>query len=219
MNLVFLGAPGAGKGTQAKILGEALGICSLSTGEMLRTEAASGSKFGQQLQQIMSAGHLVPDDIMTDLIRTRIKQSDCAKGFILDGFPRTLGQAQALDKMLQEESKKLDRVIEIEVDDKILIDRISGRFACAKCGKGYHAKYLRPSKEGVCDVCGNTEFTRRKDDEAETVERRLQSYRRQTEPLLPYYKAKKLLSGVDGMSGVEAVSAAIRKIAGPAKKD
>jgi adenylate kinase len=210
MNIILLGPPGAGKGTQAQRLQSDLGMVQLSTGDMLRAAVASGSELGQKAKGLMEKGQLVPDELMVGLIEARIAQPDCAKGFILDGFPRTEAQAGALDKMLAKADHKLDRVIEMEVDEKSLTERIVGRFTCAKCGTGYHEKFKRPKVDGVCDVCGSTEFTRRKDDNAETMKTRMVAYRAQTEPLLPYYGARKVLRKVDGMAGMDEVYRQIR---------
>lgn len=210
MNIILLGPPGAGKGTQAQRLQSDLGMVQLSTGDMLRAAVASGSEFGQKAKGLMEKGQLVPDELMVGLIEARIAQPDCAKGFILDGFPRTEAQAEALDKMLAKADHKLDRVIEMEVDEKVLTERIVGRFTCARCGTGYHDKFKRPKVDGVCDVCGSTEFTRRKDDNAETMKARMVAYRAQTEPLLPYYGARKVLRKVDGMAGMDEVYRQIR---------
>ena len=206
MKLVLLGPPGAGKGTQGDLLARKLAIPKLSTGDMLRAEASSGSELGGRLQEIMSKGQLVPDPLMIDLIRNRISESDCANGFILDGFPRTIAQAEALDDMLRQEQLSLDKVIEIKVDDAALVERISGRFACAICGEGYHDNFKQPAKSGVCDQCGGTEFSRRKDDSAETVAARLEAYNAQTAPLLPYYESADLLVSIDGMLTIEEVT-------------
>ena len=212
MRLILLGPPGAGKGTQAHRLVEKHGIPQLSTGDMLRAAVKSGSPLGQKAKGIMEAGQLVPDDLMVGLIEDRIGQPDCAKGFILDGFPRTAAQAKALDTMLAKLGKKLDRVIEMEVDEAALTERIVGRFTCAKCGTGYHDTFKRPKVEGVCDVCGSKEFTRRKDDTAETMKTRMAAYRAQTEPLLPYYRGKGVLRKVDGMATMEEVYRQIRAV-------
>ena len=206
MNLILLGPPGAGKGTQAKRLYDRHKLVQLSTGDMLRAEVASGSALGKQAKQVMEAGQLVSDAIVIGIIDKRIDAPDCKSGFVLDGFPRTEKQAIALDEMLTRKGKKIDGVIELAVDEDALVERISGRFACAKCGAGYHDKFQRPKKEGVCDVCGGTDFTRRKDDNAETVKARLKAYREQTAPILPYYKKKGLLQSVDGMADPDAVT-------------
>jgi len=206
VNLILLGPPGAGKGTQAKRLYDRHKLVQLSTGDMLRAEAASGSALGKQAKQVMEAGQLVSDAIVIGIIDKRIDAPDCKSGFVLDGFPRTEKQAIALDEMLTRKGKKIDCVIELAVDEDALVERISGRFACAKCGAGYHDKFQPPKKEGVCDVCGGTEFTRRKDDNAETVKARLKAYREQTAPILPYYDKKGLLQRVDGMADPDAVT-------------
>lgn len=212
MRLILLGPPGAGKGTQAQRLIVKHGIVQLSTGDMLRAAVKSGSPLGQKAKGIMDAGKLVPDDLMVGLLEDRIAQPDCATGFILDGFPRTEAQAEALDRMLAKTGKKLDQVIEMEVDEKALTERIVGRFTCAKCGTGYHDKFKRPKVDGVCDVCGSREFTRRKDDTAETMKTRMAAYRAQTEPLLPYYRARGVLKKVDGMAAMDEVYRQIRAV-------
>ncbi len=212
MNLILLGPPGAGKGTQARRLRDSLGIPQLSTGDMLRALARSGSALGIKAKGFMDAGRLVPDDVMIDMIAQRIDESDCRKGFILDGFPRTLAQAEALDEMLDRQNRDLDRVIEMTVDDDALVERITGRFACARCGAGYHEVFQRPREDGVCDDCGHTEFVRRADDTAETVRARLEAYLAQTAPLLPYYRKRGVLSSVDGMAGIDAVARQIETL-------
>ncbi len=206
MNLILLGPPGAGKGTQARRLEERHGLVQLSTGDMLRAVVASGSPLGQEAKRVMEAGQLMPDAVIITMIAERIEAPDCHKGFVLDGFPRTRGQAAALDAMLGERRARLDRVIELAVDEAALVDRIAGRFACAKCGAGYHDRFKQPRVAGVCDVCGSTSFTRRKDDNAETVTARLVAYREQTAPILPYYGERGLLVRVDGMADPDAVT-------------
>jgi adenylate kinase len=205
MNLILLGPPGAGKGTQAQRLQRERGLVQLSTGDMLRSAVASGSELGKKAKGIMEKGDLVPDPLMIGLIEDRIAQPDAAQGFILDGFPRTEAQAKALDEMLAHTVKKLDRVIEMEVDEKALIERIVGRYTCARCGTGYHDKFKRPKVDGVCDVCGSTEFIRRQDDNARTMKTRMAAYRAQTQPLLPYYEARGVLRKVDGMASMDEV--------------
>ncbi|MDY0885842.1 adenylate kinase [Dongia soli] len=218
MKLILLGPPGAGKGTQAKRLFEKHKLVQLSTGDMLRAEVASGSELGQQAKKVMEAGQLMPDNIIIDMISKRIDAPDCRNGFVLDGFPRTEGQAIALDDMLSKKGGHIDAVIELAVDEGALIERVSGRFACAKCGAGYHDKFQRPKKDGVCDVCGGTEFIRRKDDNAETVKARLVAYREQTAPILPYYRAKGLLQQVDGMADLDDVTTAIDAVLAKVRK-
>ena len=209
MKLILLGPPGAGKGTQAQRLMARYGIPQLSTGEMLRAAVAEGSDLGKQAKSIMEAGDLVPDELMIKLISQRIGREDCANGFILDGFPRTTAQAEALDAMLAERNLQLDKVIAIAVDAEALIERISGRFSCADCGAGYHDSFKQPVADGVCDQCGGTNFERRKDDNRETVEARLHTYHQQTAPIIPYYEANGRLARVDGMAEINAVGDAI----------
>jgi adenylate kinase len=212
MNLILLGPPGAGKGTQAQRLQQTRGLVQLSTGDMLRAAVAAGSEIGKRADAVMKRGELVSDEIVVGIIEERISQPDCAKGFILDGFPRTTAQAEALDAMLARKGMKLDAVIEMAVDDAQMVDRITGRFTCAKCGAGYHDTNKPPKQAGVCDVCGGTEFTRRADDKAETVKARLEAYHRQTAPLLPYYRSRGVLQKVDGMAPIDQVAAQIDKV-------
>jgi adenylate kinase len=212
--LILMGPPGGGKGTQAKRLETRYGIVQLSTGDMLRAAVKAGTPVGKQAKAVMDAGKLVSDDIMIGLISERIDQPDCAQGFILDGFPRTVPQAEALDKLLNTKGIKLDKVIEVEVPDALLIERITGRFTCAKCGEGYHDKFKQPKKAGVCDMCGGTEFTRRADDNAETVGARLKAYHDQTAPLMPYYKGKGLLEVIDGNRDIDVVTGDLERVLG-----
>jgi len=212
MNLILLGPPGAGKGTQAKRLEDLHGLVQLSTGDMLRTVVASGVPLGQQAKEIMAAGKLMPDELMIEMIADRISQADCSSGFILDGFPRTVPQAEALDRMLGEKGLQLDHVIEMKVDDAALVERITGRYTCAKCGRGYHDKFEKPRVDGICDNCGSTEFTRRADDNAETVTTRLAAYHKQTAPILPYYKERGVLEAVDGMADIDVVTGQIEAL-------
>lgn len=214
MNLILLGPPGAGKGTQSKRLEDKYSIVQLSTGDMLRAEVASGSELGQQAKKIMEDGGLVSDDIIIGMISNRVDQDDCKNGFILDGFPRTVPQAEALDKMLAEKSLKIDHVLELEVDDEAMVERISGRYTCAKCGQGYHDSFQKPEKDGVCDKCGSTEFVRRADDNAETVRSRLKAYHEQTAPIADFYRSQGNLSSVDGMADIDAVTRQLENIIG-----
>jgi adenylate kinase len=187
MNLVLLGPPGAGKGTQAKLLEDSRSLVKLSTGDMLRAAVAAGTELGRKAGDIMERGQLVPDALVINLIAERLDEDGSGRGFVLDGFPRTLAQAEALDRLLKERGKTLDRVIVMAVDDEALVERIAGRFACAKCGEGYHDAHKRPLRPQVCDRCGGTEFVRRPDDNEAVVRSRLKAYHTQTKPLIDYY--------------------------------
>lgn len=212
MRLILLGPPGAGKGTQAQRLVEKHGIPQLSTGDMLRAAVAAQTEIGKRAKAVMDAGKLVSDEIVNAIVSERIDEPDCQNGFILDGYPRTLVQADATTKMLAEKNMPLSCVIEFSVDDDVLVERISGRYTCANCGAGYHDTFLKPQVEGVCDKCGGKEFKRRPDDKPETVRTRLQAYYKETSPLLGYYYAKGLLKQVDGMAEIDDVTEQIETI-------
>jgi adenylate kinase len=211
MNIVFLGPPGAGKGTQAKILIERYGIPQVSTGDMLREHRAKGTELGKKAQEYMDKGQLVPDEIILGMVKERLSQPDCQKGFILDGFPRTVAQAEALDKLLSEMGKKLDFALALIVPDDLLVERLTGRRTCKNCGMMYHIKYKPPKVEGKCDVCGG-ELYQRPDDNEETVRNRLEVYHEQTAPLIEYYKIKGILREIDGSKSIEEITQEIISI-------
>lgn len=206
LHLVITGAPGTGKGTQAGVLRREYGVCHLSTGEMLREEVKKGTKVGNQLKDHLAAGGFAPDELMIEMVSNRIEQNDCCKGFILDGFPRTIKQAEVLEKMLREKGIVLDAVLEIQVPDDVIVDRILGRYTCMTCGESYSDNYHKPVVPGVCDICGGTKFSRRLDDTKETIERRLEKYRNFTYPTISYYRDKGLLRSVDGNGTVDVVA-------------
>ena len=214
MNIILLGPPGAGKGTQARILMEGTGLVQLSTGDMLRAAVAAGSEVGRKARAVMEAGQLVSDEIVIGVVSDRLDEPDTKTGVIFDGFPRTAAQAEALDRLLAAKGLVLDAVVSMEVDDDLLVDRVSGRFTCAACGEGYHDTHKMPAVEGVGDKCGATEFKRRPDDNAETVRARLAAYHADTAPLIGYYTGTGKLQTGDGMADIGAVTRAIREVLG-----
>ena len=206
---ILLGPPGAGKGTQARMLEEDFGLIQLSTGDLLRAAVASGSEAGKRAKAVMEAGGLVSDDIVLAILQDRMTQPDVARGIILDGFPRTAGQAAALDGLLAASNQKITAAISLEVDDAAMVGRVAGRSTCAACGEGYHDDFKRPAQAGVCDKCGGTDFKRRADDNAETVRDRLTAYHAQTAPLITYYDSKGVLERVDAMGDIADIRASL----------
>ncbi len=212
MNIILLGPPGAGKGTQASRLVKERGMVQLSTGDMLRAAVKAGTPTGLEAKAIMEAGDLVSDDIVNRLIDEELAQLGPAQGVIFDGYPRTRAQAEALGALLAKHGRKLDRVIELDVDEDALVERICGRFTCAKCAEGYHDKFKLPRVPDVCDVCGSDQFKRRPDDNEQTVRNRMAEYRAKTAPILPFYEAQGLVKRVEGMADISQVSAEIEAI-------
>ena len=212
MNLILLGPPGAGKGTQAKRLEQSRGLVQLATGDMLRAAVAEGTQYGKQAKAVMARGDLVSDDIVVAIIAERLDQLDGEGGFVLDGFPRNVAQAEALDAMLRSKALKLDAAIEMKVEVEALVERISGRFSCASCGKGYHDRFDPPKVAGKCDVCGGTEFVRRADDNEATVRSRLEVYDRQTAPLVEYYRKQGILRTIEGMAAMDEVTRELKEV-------
>lgn len=214
MNIILLGPPGAGKGTQAKRLVERNGMRQLSTGDMLRSAVKAGTPTGLKVKAIMEAGELVSDEIVSALISDELEAMGPSVGAILDGYPRTAAQAEALDGILASHDRSLDHVIELDVDENALVERITGRFTCGVCGQGYHDKFEQPKTPDVCDKCGNSQFKRRKDDNEETVRTRMAEYRAKTAPILPLYEARGIVRRIDGMGNLDAVTAAIQAVLG-----
>jgi len=212
MNIILLGPPGAGKGTQAQRLVAERGMIQLSTGDMLRAAVKAGTPTGLKAKAVMEAGELVSDEIVSGIIGEALDQLAPETGVIFDGYPRTAPQAESLDALLAARDRRLDHVIELEVDEEALVDRITGRYTCATCGTGYHDRYKQPKVAGVCDSCGGTEFKRRPDDNEETVRTRMAEYRAKTAPILPIYEARGIVSRVDGMADIDAVSQAVADI-------
>ncbi len=210
--LILLGPPGAGKGTQARMLQDRFGLVQLSTGDLLRAAVAAGTEAGRAAQAVMEAGELVSDDIVIAILRDRLAEPDCARGVILDGFPRTTVQAEALDGLLAETGQKINAAVSLEVEDAAMVTRISGRYTCADCGEGYHDSFKQPEQEGTCDKCGGTAFKRRADDNAETVASRLAAYHAQTAPLIAYYRDRGVLRAIDAMGDIDAIAADLARI-------
>ncbi len=210
--LILLGPPGAGKGTQARMLQENFGLVQLSTGDLLRAAVAAGTKAGKAAASVMEAGGLVSDEIVLEILSDRLSESDCAKGVVLDGFPRTTAQAKALDRMLAQTGQRINAVVALDVDDSEMVTRIAGRFTCAECGEGYHDQFKPTQAPGICDGCGASNMTRRADDNAKTVKSRLHAYHEQTAPLIAYYEEKGALRHVDAMGNIEQIQNDIARI-------
>ena len=212
VNLILLGPPGAGKGTQARMLEADFGLVQLSTGDLLRDAVARGTEAGKQAKTAMEAGDLVTDEIVLAILKDRLDQPDVAAGIILDGFPRTAAQAEALDALMAERGAEIDAVIALKVDDEAMVARVSGRYTCANCGEGYHDEFKKPRVDGICDKCGSTEMKRRPDDNAETVRTRLANYHAQTAPLIDYYTARGAMTEIAAMGEIDAIADAMRAV-------
>ncbi len=212
MDIILLGPPGAGKGTQAGLLEDGHGMVQLSTGDMLRAAVKAGTQVGLKAKSLMDAGELVPDEVVSGIIGDKLDELGPDQGVIFDGYPRTEAQVYSLDEILTSRNRKLHHVIELGVDVEALVERITGRFTCGSCGEGYHETFKQPTKEGVCDVCGSTEFKRRPDDNEETVRTRMGEYRAKTQPILPIYEERGIVTKVDGMGSMDAVSNAIEAV-------
>jgi adenylate kinase len=212
--LILLGPPGAGKGTQARMLEEDFGLVQLSTGDLLRAAVAAGTEAGKTAKAVMEAGQLVSDDIVLAILKDRMAEPDVAKGVILDGFPRTAGQALALDRLLADAGQRVTAAISLAVDDEAMVARVSGRYTCAGCGEGYHDRFKEPAEAGVCDKCGGTDFKRRADDNAETVRERLAAYHTQTAPLIAHYDSQSVLERVPAMGSIASIRARLAEIVG-----
>jgi adenylate kinase len=213
MRIVLLGPPGAGKGTQARRLMDKYGVAQIATGDIFRENIKNGTPLGKQVEAIMKEGKLVPDEITIGMMSARLDQPDCKNGFILDGFPRSAAQAEALDNLLKVKGLKLDGVVQMEIKEDELIERVSGRFTCGACNEGYHDKFKKPARADTCDKCGATgQFKRRNDDNAESVRTRIAEYNAKTAPILPYYESRGLLYRVDGMAGMDQVTASIEQV-------
>ena len=212
MKVVLFGPPGSGKGTQANFIRDQYNIPHLSTGDMLRSSVKSGTTIGLKAKEVMEKGNLVSDKIVLGIIEERMEQMDCNKGFIFDGFPRTLSQAEALDILLKHRNDSISHVIELQVDEKIIVERVTGRFSCANCGGNFHKTLNPPKREGFCDHCGDSSFHVIKDDNEETVKNRFKSYYKDTAPLIPYYKSKGVFFNIDGMETIDGISRKIKEI-------
>ncbi|APX17510.1 adenylate kinase [Phaeobacter inhibens] len=210
--LILLGPPGAGKGTQARKLEQGFGLVQLSTGDLLRAAVAAGTPAGLAAKAVMEAGELVSDEIVINILRDRLAEPDCAKGVILDGFPRTTVQAEALDRLLAESDQQINAAVSLEVDDAAMVARVAGRYTCGGCGEGYHDQFKQPRVAGTCDACGSTDMTRRADDNAETVTSRLAAYHAQTAPLISYYDGKGVLNRIDAMGEINQIATALSAV-------